>query len=83
MLLQLEEMRLEERKAKEFKAQPAKILTKEPFKVKLDHSSNSQTEAAGFSLSTAKRAEDRKHFDDWLKKVEQDKEANAAKVSLS
>lgn len=73
-------MRLDERKATQFKAQPAKILNKEPFKVKLDHSQNHVTDVVEFSLSTQKRATERKNFDQFLKEREQEKEMNKMKV---
>lgn len=71
----MEEMKLEERKAAQFKAQPAKILNKEPFKVKLDQTkSNSLTEVVEFNLSTSKRANERKDFEEFLKEREREKE---------
>ncbi|EFX86820.1 hypothetical protein DAPPUDRAFT_312758 [Daphnia pulex] len=73
-LSQLAEMRLEERKASQFKAQPAKVLNKEPFKVKLDHSQGNVTDVVEFSLTTVKRAAERKNFDQFLKEREQEKE---------
>lgn len=73
-LTQLAELRLEERKAAQFKAQPAKVLIKEPFKVKLDHSQHNITDVVEFSLTTVKRAAERKHFDQFLKEREQEKE---------
>lgn len=76
-------MRLDERKATQFKAQPAKILTKEPFKVKLNHSHSNVTDVAEFSLSTNKRAAERKHFDNFLKERELEKEMNKIKVNFN
>lgn len=73
-------MRLDERKATQFKAQPAKVLSKEPFKVKLNHSQNNVTDVAEFSLSTVKRAAERKMFDQFLKERERENEMNRLKV---
>ena len=78
-LQQLEEMRLEERKATQFKAQPAKILTKEPFKAKLDQTKS--IEVAEFELSTSKRAAERQQWEEYLKKKEMEKEAHRKQVS--
>lgn len=73
---QLEELRLEERKATQFKAQPAKILTKEPFKVKLDHTRSAGTDVVEFNLSTTRRAQERKQYDEYLKQREEEMEEN-------
>ena len=78
----LAEMRLEERKASQFKAQPAKVLNKEPFKVKLDHSQNNHTDVVEFSLTTVKRAAERKNFDQFLKEREQEKEMHKLRVII-
>jgi len=68
---QIHEERMSQMKATQFKAQPAKVLTQEPFKVKLDH--NKQlTEVHGFNLSTEKRAEERKTYDEYLKRREEE-----------
>jgi len=72
----LEELRLEERKATQFKAQPAKILTKEPFKVRLDHTRSVGTDVVEFNLSTTRRALERKQYDEFLKQREEEIEAN-------
>lgn len=73
-------MRLEERKASQFKAQPAKVLYREPFKVKLDHSQGNVTDVVEFSLTTVKRAEERKNFDQFLKEREQEKDMHKLRV---
>lgn len=77
-------MKLDERKATQFKAQPAKVLSKEPFRVKLDHSHNTGlTSVAEFSLSTEKRAAERKNFEQFLKEREQEKENARLKVCIN
>lgn len=74
-------MRLDERKAAQFKAQPAKVLVKEPFRIHKPEQNTSQlTAIAEFSLTTAKRAEERKQFDQFLKERELEKEMNKVKV---
>jgi len=77
----LEELRLEERKATQFKAQPAKILTKEPFKVKLDHTRSAGTDVVEFNLSTTRRAQERKQYDEYLKQREEEMEENKLLVN--
>lgn len=71
MNFQIQEERLNQIKATQFKAQPAKVLTQEPFKVKLDPNKH-LTEVQGFALSTEKRAEERKVYDEYLKRREEE-----------
>ena len=79
--MKMKEMELKERKATEFKAQPAKVLKKEPFKVNLDQTrSLPTTEVVEFQLSTAKRPTERKAFEEHLKRVEVEKEAARREV---
>ena len=77
----MEELRLEEKKATQFKAQPAKILNKEPFKFKHDQTKVHVTHAVEFNLSTERRIADRKTFEQFLKEREQEKEAARLQVN--
>ena len=81
---QMEEMRIEEQKASKFKAQPARVLHQEPFRVKLDHNKTVTLAAAvqEFHLSTEKRAAQRKNYDEFLKQREKENEAAKKEVSL-
>lgn len=67
-------MHQEERKATQFKAKPAKILTKEPFKPILEHSHSTLTNVHEFSLNTSKRAAERQVFEQFKKETQEEKE---------
>ena len=54
---QMEEMRIEEQKASKFKAQPARVLHQEPFRVKLDHNKTVTLAAAACCLLPAAAAD--------------------------
>jgi len=75
----IEEERLNQLKATQFKAQPANVLKQEPFKVKLA-SHKHTTEIFEFALSTEKRAEERKVYDEYLKR--RDEEIELAKLEF-
>lgn len=71
---------MEEKKAAQFKAQPATILNKEPFKLKHDQTKFHVTQVAEFNLTTEKRIAERKTFEQFLKEKEQEKEAARLQV---
>ena len=75
-------MRIDERKATQCKAQPAKVLVKEPFKVHKLENTCHLTTINEFSLTTAKRANERKQFEQFLKERELEKEMIKIKVIL-
>ena len=77
-------MRVEGLKALQFKAQPAKVLTQEPFKVKLDHNKTmSLPPSSEFHLSTERRAAERRNYDEYLKAREKEMEAAKQEVMIN